>query len=115
MERIADIIALMEIENDGFEQYSAISNLTGLLNHKAGCDKEMTSEGYKNCYEYITPAESALTNGAIGTDAIAVGIIYRPVFAVPDQAGKVLDSSVDVDFLDTKNRPALAQSFKPGS
>ncbi|MFT5196284.1 MAG: putative extracellular nuclease, partial [Candidatus Promineifilaceae bacterium] len=47
----------------------------------------------------------------IGTDAIAVGLIYKPATATPQGSSAILDSSVDARFVDTKNRPALAQTF----
>ena len=55
-------------------------------------------------YDYIA-------TGPIGTDAIKVALIYKPasVSLVGDYA--ILDSSVDSRFIDTKNRPALAQTF----
>ena len=50
-------------------------------------------------------------SGVIGSDAIKVALIYQPatVSLLGDFA--ILDSSVDARFDDTKNRPALAQSF----
>jgi predicted extracellular nuclease len=49
--------------------------------------------------------------GVIGTDAIRVGIVYRPAAVTPAGAYAILDSSVDPDFVDTLNRPVLAQTF----
>ncbi|MFT5676994.1 MAG: putative extracellular nuclease, partial [Paraglaciecola sp.] len=54
----------------------------------------------------------------IGTDEIAVGFIYKPAVVSLEGASQILDSSnsiVDDEglplFVDTKNRPALAQEF----
>ena len=53
----------------------------------------------------------AIDTGVIGTDAIRVGIIYRSDLVRPVGAFKLLDSTVDPRFIDTKNRPSLAQTF----
>ncbi len=54
----------------------------------------------------------SIDTGVIGTDAIRVGLIYKPAEVVPVGAFKVLTSSVDPRFIDTKSRPALAQTFE---
>jgi len=55
-------------------------------------------------YDYIA-------TGAIGTDAIKVAMIYKPGNVTPVGDFAILDSTVDPTFLDTKNRPVLAQTF----
>jgi uncharacterized protein len=55
-------------------------------------------------YDYID-------TGVIGTDAIRVGLIYKPARVTPVGAFAVLDSRTDPRFLDMKNRPTLAQTF----
>ncbi|HWQ15372.1 MAG TPA: ExeM/NucH family extracellular endonuclease [Roseiflexaceae bacterium] len=55
---------------------------------------------------------SYIDTGVIGTDAIRVGLIYRPAVVTPVGAFQTLDSSDDPRFLDTKNRPSLAQTFE---
>jgi hypothetical protein len=52
-----------------------------------------------------------IATGSIGTDAIKVGLLYKPATVTPYGAYAILDSSVDPTFLDTKNRPVLAQTF----
>ncbi len=59
----ADIIGLMEIENDGYDPTSAIADLVDGLNAVAGA----------GTYAYVDPGLPAL-----GGDEIAVGLIYRP-------------------------------------
>ena len=83
----ADVIGLNELENTtGVEPLADIvANLPG--------------------YAYID-------TGTIGTDAIKVGLIYRPSAVTPVGAFQVLDSSDDPRFIDTKSRPALAQTFQ---
>ncbi len=48
----------------------------------------------------------------IGTDAIRVGLIYKPAKVTPVGPFKVLTSAVDPRFIDTRSRPALAQTFQ---
>ena len=55
---------------------------------------------------------AAIDTGPIGTDAIKVGLIYNPEVVVPVGAFQVLSSADDPRFIDTKSRPALAQTFE---
>jgi Ca2+-binding RTX toxin-like protein len=50
--------------------------------------------------------------GVIGTDAIRVGLIYKPAKVAPVGNYKLLTTAVDPRFIDTLNRPALAQTFE---
>jgi predicted extracellular nuclease len=93
----ADVIGLMEIENDGYDEYSAIADLVNGLNDVVGA----------GTYAFIDPDVAQ-----IGTDEIAVGFIYRPGAVTPVGAAAILDSSVDPDFNSDYNRPALAQTFE---
>lgn len=94
----AHIIGLMEIENDGYGENSAIADLVAGLN-AASPDRDR--------YAFIDPHRSRL-----GTDEIAVGLIYRKDIVSPHKDAAVLDASVDPRFNDTRNRPALAQTFR---
>jgi predicted extracellular nuclease len=87
----ADVVGLIEIENNEFE---AVADLVDGLNAVVGA----------GTYAYVD-------TGYIGTDAIKVAFIYKTatVSLVGDYA--ILDSSVDPTFIDTKNRPSLAQTF----
>ena len=58
------------------------------------------------------PGYAYINTGTIGTDAIKVGLIYKPATVTPVGSYEILDSSDDPRFLDTKNRPALAQTFR---
>lgn len=91
----ADIVGLVEIENDGYGADSAIQDLIDGL-----AEAGMT-------YEFVDPGVAQ-----IGTDAIAVGFIYRPEAVEAINAAAILDTSIDARFLDQKNRPVLAQTFK---
>lgn len=100
----ADVIGLMELENDGWDAESAIVELTEALNAVQAPGAE---------YSVINPG-----GNRIGTDEIAVGLIYRADRVTPVGAARVLDSGnspLDENntplFDDTKNRPALIQTF----
>jgi predicted extracellular nuclease len=94
----ADIIGLMEIENDGYGPNSAIQALVNGLNAAAPAGTS---------YAFIDPGLSQ-----VGTDAITVGLLYRVQTAVPVNPPAILDSSVDSRFDTTRNRPTIAQSFE---
>jgi predicted extracellular nuclease len=93
----ADVIGLMEIENDGYDEYSAIQDLVNGLNEAAG----------PGTYAFIDPGVAP-----VGTDEIAVGLIYRPGTIAPVGVAAIIDSSVDPDFNSDYNRPAIAQTFE---
>ena len=91
----ADIVGLIEIENDPAGETSALDDLSEALNAAAGA----------GTYDYVR-------TGSIGSDEIKVAFVYKPatVSLVGDYA--VLDASVDPRFRDDRNRPALAQTFR---
>jgi predicted extracellular nuclease len=91
----ADIVGLIEIENNAS---ASLADLVDGLNTVFGA----------GTYAYIN-------TGTIGTDAIKVGLIYKTATVSPTGPYALLTSAVDPDFLDTKNRPALAQSFVEGA
>ncbi|MCP4356770.1 MAG: ExeM/NucH family extracellular endonuclease [Chloroflexi bacterium] len=92
----ADIIGLMEIENDGYGPNSAIQDLVNGLNAIAG----------GGTYAFIDPGVAT-----IGSDQIAVGMLYKPGSVTPTGTAAILDDSVDPTFNEAKNRPVLAQTF----
>lgn len=91
----ADVYGLMEIENDRPGGDDPVADLVAGLNEIQGA----------GTYAYIQ-------TGAIGTDAIKQAILYKPDSVTPVDTYKVLDSSVDSRFIDTRNRPVLAQIFE---
>lgn len=93
----ADILGLNEMENStGVEPLGdPTKGIVAGLNAILGPDT----------YAYID-------TGVIGTDAIRVGMIYKPGKVTPVGEFKVLTTAVDPRFLDSKNRPALAQTFE---
>ncbi len=96
----ADVIGVIEIENDGYSSTSAIAELTSALNTATST----------TAWKYINPGVNK-----IGTDEIAVGFLYRSDKATAIGKTAILNSSIDPQFIDTKNRPALAQSFRVNS
>jgi predicted extracellular nuclease len=92
-----DVIGVTELENDGFGPYSAIAQLVDFLNAASG----------SNNYAFVNPGLSK-----IGTDEIVVGFIYRSDRVATVGSPAILDSSVAPLFVDTKNRPVLAQTFR---
>ena len=91
----ADVYGLMEIENDRPGGDDPVADLVAGLNEIQGA----------GTYAYIQ-------TDAIGTDAIKQAILYKPDSVTPVDTYKVLDSSVDSRFIDTRNRPVLAQIFE---
>ena len=88
----ADIVGLIEVEND---EDASINDLAKGLNGLAGPD----------VYDTIR-------TGRIGSDAIKVGFIYKPVVVTPIGAFQILDNATDARALTTRNRPPLAQTFQ---
>jgi predicted extracellular nuclease len=87
----ADVVGLIEIENNA---EAAVKDLVDGLNSAIG----------QVVYDYVD-------TGLIGTDAIKVAMLYKPASVSLAGNFAVLDSLADSRFIDTLNRPALAQSF----
>ncbi len=86
----AAVIGLNEIENNG----TAVQTLVEALNDASEPGKW-----------------KALETGKIGTDAITTALIYQPKLVEPKGDFDTLTSADDARFIDTKNRPTLAQTF----
>tara|TARA_A100000171_G_scaffold52985_1_gene75012 strand:+ start:8091 stop:12812 length:4722 start_codon:yes stop_codon:yes gene_type:complete len=89
----ADIVGLIEIENNG------VTAINDLLNGTNGINATCAAT-------YV-----AVDAGVIGTDEIAVAFIYNTATVSLNGAFAILDATVDPRFDDNRNRPALAQSF----
>jgi uncharacterized protein len=89
----ADIVGLIEMENDGGE-FQATQEFVERLNAEYGED----------VYDFVD-------TGVIGTDAIKQAFIYKPSTVELTGDHAILDSSVDPRFEDRRSRPALAQTF----
>ncbi|MBF7071909.1 ExeM/NucH family extracellular endonuclease [Glaciecola sp. MH2013] len=98
----ADVIGLMEIENDGFDELSSIAQLVDNINSTLGGD----------VYSFVNAGEPQ------GTDEISVGLLYKTSTVSLDGALKVLTSDNSIldengaPLFDTSlNRPSFAQAF----
>jgi len=83
----ADIVGLMELENDGYGLSSAIADLTAALGEP---------------WRFINPGM-----GRLGDDRIAVGLVYRRDRVRPLGEAATLSSGAFAEL----NRPPLAQTF----
>ncbi len=90
----ADIVSLIEIENDSGAN-SAIADLLNGLNAVSGAG-----------------TYTLIDTGVVGTDAIRLALIFKPAVVAPVGPFKILNTAIDPQFLDSKNRPALAQTFR---
>jgi uncharacterized protein len=83
----ADVVGLIEIENNGDE---ALNNLVNALNTKLGA----------NTY-------AAINTSTVGTDDIKVAIIYKPGSVTPE-------GNFQIDTNEVYSRPPVAQTFRQG-
>ncbi|WP_429233264.1 ExeM/NucH family extracellular endonuclease [Aeromonas salmonicida] len=74
----ADVVGLMEIENNGYGDNSAIANLVEALNAAQPDEADH--------YRWIASPDGQ----PIGTDAITVGLIYRPASVTPQGAASLI-------------------------
>jgi hypothetical protein len=91
-----------------------LAALTGLDADVIGLNELENTIGVEPLADIVAglPGYAYINTGVIGTDAIKVGLIYRPAKVTPIGAFQILDSSDDPRFIDTKSRPALAQTFQ---
>ncbi len=99
-----DILAVNEIENDGYGASSAIQFLTDRLN-------DATAPG---TYAFIDVDAGTGQVNALGTDAIKVGMLYKPARVTPVGQTAALNSVAFVNGGDSepRSRPSLAQAFQ---
>ncbi|TFF75746.1 nuclease [Aeromonas taiwanensis] len=105
----ADVVGLMEIENNGYGDNSAIANLVAALNAAQPDDADH--------YRWIASPDGK----PIGTDAITVGLIYRPasvtpegaasLIALPMQQAEAVDASGKTVTINQGMRESLLQRF----
>lgn len=96
----ADVVGLMEIENDGFGDDSAIKALVTAINAELAEEEQ---------YTFVSTADSSI----IGTDAITVGLLYRASVVVPAGDAQIVDmpiQQIDEDSV-AQMRAALVQTF----
>ena len=97
----ADVVGLMEIENDGFGDDSAIQSLLNAINAQLGEAEQ---------YAFISTAD----NTQIGTDAITVGLLYRNTVVTPLGDALIVampEQQISEDRL-ARMRPSLVQTFE---
>ena len=97
----ADVVGLIELENNGFGPEGAIRSIVNALNAETGATYSFVNAG----------------PGTIGTDAITVGMIYKPdvVRLAPGTEAAVLNDPSFTDPVEVGrqlNRPALAATFE---
>jgi predicted extracellular nuclease len=113
----ADIVGLMEIENNGFGDNGAIAQLVDQLNNRVGFEQY--------AYVALDTNQDGRTNEEdfVGTDVITNGLIYRPriaellsstVITLPSQLAPPVHDKNDNVIEDGKNyqRNAIASTFK---
>jgi VCBS repeat-containing protein len=91
-----------------------LTALTGLNGDIIGLNELESTPGAEPLDSIVAgmPGYDYIHTGPIGTDAIKVGMIYRPAVVTPVGPFKLLTTAVDPRFVDTKNRPSLAQTFE---
>lgn len=90
----ADITGLMEIENNAGVALQMIIDRLNVVSD--------------DTYAFVN-------TGAVGNDVITTAFLYKPATVSLHGVAVVLDSNVDIRFDETRNRPAIAQSFKQNS
>lgn len=102
-----DVLGIIEIENDGYGPTSAIQDLVDRLN-------AATAPG---TYAFIDADAATGQVNALGTDAIKVGLIYRPANVTPVGTTAVLNTEAFVNGGDSgpRNRATIAQTFAQNS
>lgn len=99
-----DVLGVNEIENDGYGAESAIAHLVDRLNAAAGA----------GTYAFVDADAGTGQLNALGTDAIKVGLIYKPARVQPVGHTAALNTAAFVNGGDPspRNRAALAQAFE---
>ena len=100
----ADVVAFMEMENDGYGPGSAVQFLVDRLNDEDGA----------GTWAFIDADARSGQVDALGDDAIKVGMLYKPGEVTPIGRTGVLNTEAFVTGgdQDPRNRPALAQAFR---
>jgi predicted extracellular nuclease len=101
----ADVVGVIEIENDGYGPGSALQDLVDRLDAEAGA----------GTYAFIDADAGTGQVDALGLDAIKVGLLYKPDAALPVGRTAALNTESFVNGgrgTEPRNRPALAQTFQ---
>jgi len=95
----ADIVGVMEVENDGDGAKSALKELIDTIN---------VSQSIENKYAFVMETGA---NGNPGTDQIKVGILYKPSRVTPSGVASFYNTASFTSL----GRPPLAQTFSLNS
>ncbi|WP_110183026.1 ExeM/NucH family extracellular endonuclease [Nocardioides solisilvae] len=101
----ADVVGVVEIENDGYGPGSALADLVDRLDAVEG----------EGSWAYVDADAGTGQVDALGTDAIKVGLLYRPAAVSPVGETAALNTTSFVtggEGGEARNRPALAQAFR---
>jgi hypothetical protein len=103
-----DVVGVNEMENDGYGPDSAIQFLVDRLND---------ASGIPGTYAFINVDAATGQLNAMGTDAIKVGMLYKPASVTPVGDTAALNSEAFVNGGDgaPRSRPSLAQAFRQNS
>jgi hypothetical protein len=93
----ADVLGLVELENS--------TGVDPLSDPERGLVPALNTRTAPGTY-------AAVDTGVIGSDAIRVGLLYRPQQVRPVGPFEVIDSADDARFDDDLNRPVLVQTFE---
>lgn len=101
-----DVAGVVELENDGYTEASAIADLVRRLAAASGAR-----------WAFVDADAGTGRRNALGDDAIKVGLLYRPDAVAPVGAPAVLARGAFGRFRTIRgrvqrNRPALAQTFE---
>ncbi|WP_113953010.1 ExeM/NucH family extracellular endonuclease [Arenicella xantha] len=101
----ADVVGLIEIENNGFGAGSAIQTLVDAVNAKAGVTKYA-----------VLPINEGVTPG-LGGDAITVGFIYQPSRVTSIGTVTTLETGAFSESITDggRSRQPIAASFREGA
>ncbi len=99
-----DVLGLNELENDGYGPDSSLAALVNQLNAATAPDT----------YAFIDVDANTGQVNALGTDAIKVGMVYKPVKVTPIGQTAALNGEAFVNGGDgaPRSRPSLAQAFQ---
>lgn len=103
----ADVVALMELENDGYDAHSSLAQLVGALN---GPSPGAGTGGVAR-WQFVRGCADGCPDGARGPgiDTIRVGLIYRSDRVRPQGAPATLEGGP----FGERSRVPLAQAFVP--
>ncbi|MGB2078403.1 MAG: ExeM/NucH family extracellular endonuclease [Vibrio sp.] len=103
----ADIVGIMEIENNGFGENGAIATLVAAINAlQMDTDDHYQYVGYDSNQDGMIDQDDR-----IGSDVIAVGVLYRPTKVSLDTSRLIQLPMQDVDGDQAFQRDSLAPTF----